>query len=67
MTTANYAIVESGVVTNVIVWDGNTDSSTGGWQPPEGRDVIPVAPPTDIGWSAVLNADGTWTFNPPTE
>lgn len=28
----NYALIENGMVANVILWDGDTDS----WQPPEG-------------------------------
>lgn len=30
MTTQNYLIIESNVVTNNVVWDGNPDT----WQPP---------------------------------
>ena len=30
MTIQNYLIIESNVVTNIVVWDGNTDT----WQPP---------------------------------
>lgn len=31
MTNQNYLIVESNVVTNIVVWDGGTD-----WTPPQG-------------------------------
>jgi len=30
MTTQNYLIIENNVVTNVVIWDGNTVD----WQPP---------------------------------
>jgi len=30
MTTQNYLIIESNIVTNNVVWDGNPDT----WQPP---------------------------------
>jgi len=30
MTTQNYLIIESNVVTNIVVWDGNTQD----WTPP---------------------------------
>lgn len=33
--TQRYAIIEDGVVTNVILWDGQTD-----WAPPEGAVVV---------------------------
>lgn len=37
----NYALIEAGVVTNVIVWDGKS-----GWAPPAG--VQAVAVPADV-------------------
>lgn len=36
MTTSNYAIVENGTVTNVVIWDGNTET----WQPPTGAQAV---------------------------
>ena len=30
MTTQSYLIIESGVVTNIVMWDGNTET----WVPP---------------------------------
>ena len=35
---STYAIVENGVVTNLIVWDGDTDT----WSPPEGSTAVLV-------------------------
>lgn len=65
METANYAIVEDGIVTNIIVWDGNTDIETGGWAAPVGAVVLPIQPPIDVGWIASQKSDGTWNFTPP--
>jgi hypothetical protein len=31
MTTQNYLMVEANVVTNIVLWDGNTES----WNPPQ--------------------------------
>ncbi|HIE4429966.1 TPA: hypothetical protein ACXM9H_000937 [Burkholderia multivorans] len=39
MTIQSYAIVESGVVTNLVAWDGETE-----WMPPEGSTVVLVEP-----------------------
>ncbi|WP_082716456.1 hypothetical protein [Burkholderia sp. BDU5] len=60
MTTTGYAIVENGVVTNVVVWDGNTES----WQPPEGTtaNVLPPDSPVGVGWTT---ADGANYMPPP--
>lgn len=45
----NYAIVEAGIVTNIIVWDGNVDE----WQPPEGSlaVLIPDGEAVGIGYA----------------
>lgn len=34
----NYAIVTDGVVSNIVVWNGDTDT----WSPPEGSQAVPV-------------------------
>jgi hypothetical protein len=31
MTTQNYLIIENNVVTNIVLWDGDTNT----WQPPQ--------------------------------
>ena len=43
----NYATVKSGMVTNIILWDGNEDS----WPPPEEVTmvVVPESVRVDIG------------------
>ncbi|PRE27517.1 hypothetical protein [Burkholderia multivorans] len=53
-----FAIVESGIVTNVVVWDG--DEST--WQPPTGATAIQMHEDDHfgIGWKY----DGA-SFSPP--
>ncbi|WP_208450778.1 hypothetical protein [Burkholderia cenocepacia] len=37
MTISKYAIVESGVVANIVLWDGTSE-----WDPPTGAQVVPV-------------------------
>jgi hypothetical protein len=58
MTTQNYAIIENGVVSNVVIWDGNTEA----WQPPSGCTVAVVqeGQAVSIGWTY----DGT-SFSTP--
>ena len=43
MTTQNYLIIENNIVTNIVVWDGNSQT----WQPPSDatmlvQDTIPT-------------------------
>lgn len=57
MVTSNYAIVENGTVTNVVVWDGNTED----WQPPSGAQAVPATGDAVIG----ATYDGA-KFTPPT-
>ncbi|MBN3832975.1 hypothetical protein [Burkholderia sp. Ac-20344] len=61
---SNYAIVKIGVVANVIVWDGNKNVQSGGWEPPSGTTAVPLEPSTFvcIGYAY----DGT-KFSPPAE
>ncbi|WP_143331718.1 hypothetical protein [Burkholderia sp. IDO3] len=65
MATGNYALIENGVVANVIVWDGNTDVSDSGWEPPSGALVVEITYPVEIGWAAAQQSDGSWAFSPP--
>jgi hypothetical protein len=53
-----YALVENGVVVNVILWDGDTEA----WQPPEGAtaELLPADSPVSIGFTF----NGTM-FSPP--
>lgn len=57
--SSQYAIVESGVVVNMVLWDGITP-----WEPKEGHQAValPQGAPAAIGWSW----DGT-TFSPPAD
>ncbi|WP_175709329.1 hypothetical protein [Burkholderia ambifaria] len=34
--TSRYAIVRNGIVQNICIWDGDTDS----WRPPDGSEAI---------------------------
>lgn len=50
MTTQNYLIVESNVVTNSVVWDGNVET----WAPPvDSIQLIQATTPAMI-WEAVV-------------
>jgi hypothetical protein len=54
-----YAVIENGVVTNTVIWDGITD-----WAPPEGSSLEPIPDGTmaGIGWTYLA---GTFTAPPP--
>lgn len=58
MTIQNYLIIENNVVTNNVVWDGNTET----WQPPVNSvQVIDSTTPALV-W--ILNADKSdWVLN----
>ncbi|MEE2979349.1 MAG: hypothetical protein VYB88_17945 [Pseudomonadota bacterium] len=47
-----YAIVEKGTVTNIVLWDGETDT----WQPPEGSQAVLI--PDDVFVSIGCTYDG---------
>ena len=56
MTTQNYLIVEANVVTNNVVWDGNTQT----WTPPaDSIQLIQATTPAMV-WEAVI-VDGKIT------
>jgi hypothetical protein len=48
MTTQNYLIIENNVVTNVVVWDGNTQD----WQPPSDATMLIQATTPATVWVA---------------
>lgn len=54
MTTQNYLIIENNTVTNIVLWDGDTNT----WQPPQGSIVLPQATTPAMVW--VFN----YTTNP---
>lgn len=48
MITMNYAVIDpSGLVVNVILWDGVSE-----WQPPDGHQAVPLTK-GGIGWTYV--------------
>lgn len=49
MATQNYLIVEENVVTNTVLWDGNTDT----WQPPADSIQLVQATTMALLWEAV--------------
>ncbi len=54
-----YAIIEGGIVVNIVVWDGNTSE----WQPPEGSTAIEVTDDTGVAYLGGSYVDGK--FNQP--
>ena len=60
MTTQNYLQVESNVITNIVFWDGDTNT----WQPPVDATMLIQANTQALVWTAVLT-DGKitdWTL-----
>jgi hypothetical protein len=49
MTTQNYLAVENNVVTNLVVWDGNTQT----WTPPANATMLVQATIPAMIWEAV--------------
>ena len=56
MTTQNYLVVELDIVTNCIVWDGNTQT----WQPPVNATMLVQETTPAIVWTPIL-VDGVIT------
>lgn len=52
MTTQNYLVVESNVVTNVVVWDGSLD-----WTPPADATMLIQATTNAMVWQPVVDPD----------
>ena len=50
MTTQNYLIIESNVVTNTVVWDGNTQT----WTPPANATTLVQATTPAMIWEATV-------------
>jgi hypothetical protein len=50
MTTQNYFVVEADVVTNNVVWDGDTNT----WQPPVGATMLIQADTQALIWTPVV-------------
>ena len=52
MTTQNYLVIQDNVVTNIVLWDGNTDS----WNPPSNATMLIQAttPVLDWLWNEIL-------------
>jgi len=56
MTNKNYLIIESNVVANICVWDGNPIT----WQPPAGSITFPQEEVSAMVWDPVI-IDGVIT------
>ena len=53
MTVQNYLMIQENIITNVVVWDGNTDT----WTPPSDATMLVQATTPAMIW--MLNADKT--------
>lgn len=62
MITQNYLIIESNVVTNTVVWDGNPQT----WQPPAGSIQLIDVTTTAMIWQPVVveNKLTDWILGP---
>ena len=49
MTTQNYLVIESNVVTNIVVWDGDTNT----WQPPADATMLVQATTPAMVWEPI--------------
>lgn len=54
---AIYAVVASGTVTNLVIWDGQSD-----WQPPSGSIAVLATDEAAVGGTY---AEATGVFTPP--
>ena len=53
MTVQNYLMIQLNIVTNCVIWDGNTQT----WQPPVGTTMLVQATTPAMVW--LLNVDKT--------
>ena len=58
MTIQNYLVIENNAVTNVCVWDGNTDT----WTPPIDAIMLVQSTTPAMVWEKT-KVDGVITFN----
>lgn len=65
MTVQMYAMVQDGTIVNIVMWDGNSDTNTGGWPVPDGVTMVVIPRCPGVGDIATQNADGSWTFTAP--
>jgi hypothetical protein len=59
MTTQNYLVIENNAVTNVVVWDGNTES----WTPPSDAVMLILETTPAMVWERTkVNDVITWNL-----
>ena len=58
MTTQNYLVVENNVVTNNVVWDGNTNT----WQPPADATMLVQATTPALIWQSDNLTPPAWVL-----
>jgi hypothetical protein len=57
----NYAIIENGIVSNIVVWDGQAP-----WNPPVGANAVQIPDGAYIGIGSTY-ANGVFSAPPPAE
>ena len=58
MTTQNYLVIESNVVTNIVVWDGDTNT----WQPPADATMLVQATTPAMVWESNHATPPAWVL-----
>jgi len=58
MTTQNYLVIENNIVTNGVVWDGNTET----WTPPVNSTMLVQAETITMVWIPVVTDDKITDF-----
>lgn len=53
-----YAVVENGVVVNIVLWDGNTET----WQPPTGTTAVEITDATGPAYIGGTYANGVFAM-----
>lgn len=60
--TKRYAIVASGAVLNIVLWDGKPPKKVGGlvfgWSPPAGTEAVECPEDVGLGWTY---ENGEWS------
>jgi hypothetical protein len=63
----SYAMIQGGIVAGITPWDGNADTETGGWTPPDETIMVQLVNDQQayVGYPATQQGDGSWVFSGP--